>query len=102
MFFSPLVAAIPSIAVAPALLIVGALMVQSIRNVNWKDFTESLPAFVILLVTPLTFSVATGLSLGLIVFSVVKVAAGKGREVNGLLWVLTLVFVLRYAYLSVR
>jgi len=102
MFFSPLVAAIPGVAVAPALLIVGALMVQSVRNVDWTDFTESLPAFVILLATPLTFSVATGLSLGLIVFSVVKLAAGKRHEVSGLLWVLTAVFVLRYAYLAIR
>ena len=102
MFFSPLVAAIPGIAVAPVLLIVGALMAQSIRGVNWTDFTESLPAFVILVATPLTFSVATGLSLGLIVFSVLKLAAGKGREVSSLLWILTAVFVLRYVYMAIR
>ena len=102
MFFSPLVAAIPSVAVAPALLLVGALMVRSIRAVNWSDFTEATPALVILLATPLTFSVATGLSLGLIVFSLVKLAGGKRREVSLLVWVLTFVFALRYVYLAIR
>ena len=102
MFFSPLVAAIPSVAVAPALLLVGALMVRSIRAVNWSDFTEATPALVILLATPLTFSVATGLSLGLIVFSLVKLAGGKRREVSLLIWVLTFVFALRYVYLAIR
>lgn len=77
-------------------------MARSIRDVNWGDSTESLPAFVILLATPLTFSVATGLSLGLIVFTIVQVAAGKGREVGWLLWILTFVFVLRYAYLAIQ
>jgi AGZA family xanthine/uracil permease-like MFS transporter len=102
MFFSPLVAVIPSVAVAPALLLVGALMVRSIRAVNWSDFTEATPALVILLATPLTFSVATGLSLGLIVFSLVKLAGGKRREVSLLIWVLTFVFALRYVYLAIR
>lgn len=99
-FFSPLAAAIPGFATAPALILVGALMTQSIALVNWSDFTDALPAFVTLLATPLTFSIATGLSLGLISFTVVKVAAGKYREVSPLLWILTLLFILRYVYLA--
>jgi len=99
-FFSPLAAAIPGFATAPALILVGALMTQSIAQVNWSDFTDALPAFVTLLATPLTFSIATGLSLGLISFTVVKVAAGKYREVSPLLWILTLLFILRYVYLA--
>jgi adenine/guanine/hypoxanthine permease len=99
-FFSPLAAAIPGFATAPALILVGALMTQSIAKIHWADFTEAFPAFVTLLATPLTFSIATGLSLGLISYTIVKVSAGRYREVSPLLWVLTALFVLRYAYLA--
>jgi AGZA family xanthine/uracil permease-like MFS transporter len=100
-FFSPVAAAIPGFATAPALILVGTLMTQSIAHVNWSDFTDAFPAFVTLLATPLTFSIATGLSLGLISYTVVKVAAGKYREVSPLLWILTTLFILRYVYLAV-
>lgn len=99
-FFAPLAAAIPGYATAPALIIVGALMTESIGRVDWPDFTEAIPAFVTLLATPLTFSIATGLSLGLISYTLVKVAAGKFREISPVIWILTLLFVLRYAYLA--
>jgi adenine/guanine/hypoxanthine permease len=99
-FFAPLATAIPGYATAPALILVGALMTQSIARVEWKDFTEALPAFVTILATPLTFSIATGLSLGLICYTVVKIAAGKFREVSVLLWILTALFLLRYVYLA--
>jgi AGZA family xanthine/uracil permease-like MFS transporter len=100
-FFSPIAAAIPEYATAPALILVGALMTQSIAQVEWSEFSEALPAFVTMLATPLTFSIATGLSLGLISYTVVKVAMGKFREVSLLLWILTTLFVLRYIYLAV-
>ena len=99
-FCAPLAAAIPAYATAPALIVVGALMTESIARVQWTEFTEAIPAFVTLLATPLTFSIATGLSLGLISFTVVKVAAGKFREVSILIWILTALFILRYIYLA--
>jgi AGZA family xanthine/uracil permease-like MFS transporter len=99
-FFSPVVAVIPAFATAPALILVGALMTQSIAKVKWEEYTDAFPAFVTMVATPLTFSIATGLSLGLISFTVVKVAAGKSREVSLLLWILTVLFILRYIYLA--
>src|SRR6201984_3377192 len=66
MFWAPLVAAIPSYATAPALILVGALMCGSVARVKWDDFTDAVPAFLTLIATPLTFSIATGLSLGLL------------------------------------
>ena len=99
-FCSPLATAIPGYATAPALILVGTLMAQSIARVEWNEFSEAVPAFVTVLATPLTFSIATGLSLGLISFTVVKVAAGKLREVTPLIWILTALFVLRYVYLA--
>ena len=99
-FCSPLATAIPAFATAPALVLVGALMTQSIARVDWHEFSEALPAFITALATPLTFSIATGLSLGLICYTVVKVAAGKFREISVLVWVLTGLFILRYIYLA--
>jgi adenine/guanine/hypoxanthine permease len=101
-FCSPLATAIPAFATAPALILVGALMTQSIARIEWHEFSEALPAFITTLATPLTFSIATGLSLGLICYTVVKVAAGKLREVSALIWVLTGLFILRYIYLAVE
>jgi len=100
MFFSPLAAAVPGCATASALIVVGALMTQSIARVIWSDFTEAAPAFITMLAMPLTFSIATGLSLGLICYTLVKLAAGQRKEVSPFVWILTVLFVARYAYLG--
>jgi AGZA family xanthine/uracil permease-like MFS transporter len=100
MFCAPLVTAIPSYATAPALILVGALMCGSVAKVNWDDFSDALPAFLTLVATPLTFSIATGLSLGLISYTLLKVGVGKYREISPLIWVLTVLFMLRYIFLS--
>jgi len=100
MFCAPLATAIPGFATAPALILVGVLMSQSLAQVKWLEFSEALPAFITMLATPLTFSIATGMSLGLISYTVVKVASGKIAEVNTLIWILTGLFILRYIYLA--
>jgi AGZA family xanthine/uracil permease-like MFS transporter len=99
-FCAPLAAAIPGYATAPALILVGALMTESLGRVEWSEFTEAVPAFVTLLATPLTFSIATGLSLGLISYTLVKIASGKFREISAVIWILTALFILRYVYLA--
>ena len=76
-------------------------MCVAVVNVKWDDFSEAFPAFLTMVATPLTFSVATGLSLGLISFTLIKVGAGRHREISPLIWILTALFVLRYAYLAV-
>jgi AGZA family xanthine/uracil permease-like MFS transporter len=100
MFCAPLVAAIPSYATAPALILVGALMCGSVAKVKWDDFSEAVPAFLTLVATPLTFSIATGLSLGLLSFTFLKLFTGKYREISPLIWVLSVLFLLRYAFLG--
>lgn len=99
-FFAPLAGAIPEFATAPALILVGSLMAQSISRVKWGDFSEALPSFITMVGMPLSFSIATGLSFGVISYTIVKVAAGKFREVSVLVWVLTILFILRYVYLA--
>jgi AGZA family xanthine/uracil permease-like MFS transporter len=100
MFCAPVVSAIPSYATAPALILVGALMCGAMGRIRWEQFSESIPAFLTLVATPLTFSIATGLSLGVISFTLLKLGTGKRREVSPLIWILTLLFLLRYAFLG--
>jgi adenine/guanine/hypoxanthine permease len=100
MFCAPLVAAIPTYATAPALILVGALMCGAVARVRWNDFTEAFPAFLTLVATPLTFSIATGLSLGLLSFTFLKLGSGRYREITPLIWILSALFVLRYAFLG--
>jgi len=100
MFCAPLVAAIPAYATAPALILVGALMCSAVARVNWRDFSEAFPGFLTLVATPLTFSIATGLSLGLLSFTFVKLGTGRRREISPLIWVLSVLFLLRYAFLG--
>jgi AGZA family xanthine/uracil permease-like MFS transporter len=100
MFCAPLVAAIPSYATAPALVFVGALMCGSVARVNWEDFSEALPAFLTLVATPLTFSIATGLSMGLLSYTFMKIGTGRHREISPLIWILSALFLLRYAFLG--
>ncbi len=100
MFCAPLVAAVPSYATAPALILVGALMCTSLPKIKWDDFTDAFPAFMTMVATPLTFSIATGLSLGLLSFTFLKVGTGRVREISPLIWILTVLFVLRYAFLG--
>jgi AGZA family xanthine/uracil permease-like MFS transporter len=99
-FCAPLVAAIPTYATAPALILVGAPMCGAIARVRWNDFTEAFPAFLTLVATPLTFSIATGLSLGLLSFTFLKLGSGRYREITPLIWILSALFVLRYAFLG--
>ena len=84
---------------APALIVVGSLMVKNIIEIDWGDPSEALPAFLTIIVMPLTFSIADGLAIGFIAYPLVKLLAGRGQEVHGLVYLLALLFILRYAFL---
>lgn len=99
-FFSPIAGAIPPIATAPALIIVGALMISAVKAIDCDDITEAIPAFLTILAMPLTFSIANGLALGFIFYPLMKALTGRWREASPLTYVLAGLFVLRYVYLS--
>ncbi|MBN2208846.1 MAG: NCS2 family permease [Candidatus Coatesbacteria bacterium] len=100
MFFTPLAEAFATGAVtAPALVIVGCLMMQSVKKIKWDDFTEAIPAFLTIILMPLTFSIAHGLALGFISYPLVKLAAGRSKEVHWLVYVLAAIFVMRYIFI---
>lgn len=84
---------------APALILVGALMVRAVREIDWTDLTEGAPAFFTMLLMPLTFNISHGLAAGIVVYTLVKVAARRAGEVHWLLYALTVAFALRYALL---
>ena len=100
LFVAPLVGPIPDGATAPALIVVGSLMMTVVREIDWQDAEIAIPAFLTMLAIPLTFSIANGLAFGFSAYTVLKVARGKFREVNWLVYLLTALFVARFAYLS--
>lgn len=84
---------------APALIVVGSMMTRNIVKVDFSDYTESIPAFLVMLGMPLTFSIADGLAFGFISYPILKIVSGRAKEASWLTYVLGLVFILRYALL---
>ncbi len=100
LFFAPLVQAIPAAATAPALILVGALMVGSLVDIDWADPTVAIPAFLTLITIPLTFSIANGLAFGITSYAVLRLLTGKIGKGDWLLLVLAALFVVRFVYLA--
>jgi AGZA family xanthine/uracil permease-like MFS transporter len=82
---------------SPALIVVGSLMIRAVREVDWMDFTEALPAFLTMALMPLTFSITDGMAVGFITYALLKLVTGRGREVNWLIYLFAVLFVIRYA-----
>ncbi|MFT8245333.1 NCS2 family permease [Roseomonas sp. BN140053] len=97
LFLAPLATSVPGYATGAALLFVACLMAKSLRDVNWDDTTDYLPAIVTALAMPFTFSIATGIGLGFVTYAVVKAIAGRGREVSGAVWLIAGLSVLKFA-----
>lgn len=98
--FAPIFLAIPAFATAPALIVVGFLMVSSILRVKFDDFTEAFPAYVAMIAMPFTYSISEGISMGIISYSVINLITGayKQKEVSSLIYILAIIFVLKYIY----
>ena len=92
LFLSPLIAVIPAAATAPALVIVGVFMMQSVAELDLKDFSKAVPAVITMLAMPLTFSIAEGIAIGFVVHVFFMLGIGRGKEVKPLSWVLGLLF----------
>jgi AGZA family xanthine/uracil permease-like MFS transporter len=87
---------------APALVIVGSMMIRSITKIDWQDYTEAIPAFLIIIMMPLTFSIASGIAIGFISYAALKFFTGRGREASWLIYLLAILFVLRFVYLQAK
>jgi len=99
-FVAPIVGAIPDFATAPALILVGALMVAGAARIDWEEPRVAIPSFLTLITIPLTYSIATGLSFGMISFAVLEIATGRARRQHWMLYVLALLFLARFVYLK--
>ena len=100
LFIAPLVGAIPSAATAPALVIVGSFMASAMGEIDWSDFTVAIPAFLTMMMIPLTFSIANGLAFGFTAFTLLKVLRGEFRKMSAVVYILTLLFLLRFFYMG--
>ena len=98
LFLSPFFLAIPAAATGPALIIVGVMMCSSITKIVWDDFSEAIPAFITMLMMPLSYSISEGIMLGIIMYVLLNVCTGKKgmKKISPTIWVLSVVFVLRY------
>ena len=99
LFFSPVFLAIPSFATAPALIVVGFFMMQSVAKINWSDMLEAIPAFICIFAMPFMYSISEGISFGVISFVVLNAVAGKAKKITPLMWVLAVLFILKYIFL---
>ena len=98
--FAPLVQAIPSAATAPALILVGALMIGALTEVDWEDPSTAVPAFLTVITIPLTYSIANGLAFGITSYALLLLVRGKARPKDWLLFLLSALFILRFIYLA--
>ena len=97
-FLSPIASIVPPYATAPALIVVGSFMISVIKNIKWDDITEAIPAFLTIIIMPLTFSIANGIAIGFITYPIIKGLGGKIKEVSILSWMLAILFIIRYIY----
>ncbi|WP_042698850.1 NCS2 family permease [Thermococcus sp. PK] len=100
LFIAPIAQAIPAFATAPALVIVGYYMLSAIRGVDFDDATEAIPAFLVLITIPYTYSIADGIGMGFISYTIIKLFSGRGKEIHPLMYVLALIFMGYFAYLG--
>jgi AGZA family xanthine/uracil permease-like MFS transporter len=99
LFFSPIFLSIPSAATAPALIIVGVMMMPSIKRIHWEDYCKSIPAFITIIMMPVAYSISDGILIGVISYVVTHAIAGRFKEISIPMWVLSVLFVLRYIFI---
>ncbi|MDO4949552.1 MAG: NCS2 family permease, partial [Bacteroidales bacterium] len=99
LFFSPLFLAIPGAATGAVLVIVGVMMMAPIKNIDWNDYSEAIPAFVTAVMMPLSYSIAHGILLGMITYVVLNACTGKAKKISVTMWVLGVLFILRYIFI---
>ena len=98
-FFAPIFTAIPGFATAPALIFVGFLMVSAVIEIDFKDLTEAVPAYLCLIAMPLMYSISEGIAIGVISYVIINFVCGKKEKITPLMYVLSVLFVCKYIFL---
>ncbi|KRL73855.1 NCS2 family permease [Ligilactobacillus saerimneri] len=101
MIFSPLLTVVTSQVTAPALIVVGVLMVSALRDIQWDKFEVALPAFLVVIGMPLTYNISYGIAFGFLTYPIMMVAAGRRKDVNPIMWILFLLFILLLYVLNI-
>ena len=99
LFFSPLFLSIPAAATAPALIIVGLLMLEPITKIPWNKLTEAIPAFICIVMMPFTYSISNGILLGMIAYVLINVVSGNYKQITPTMYILALLFILKFIYI---
>ena len=99
LFLSPLFPSIPGAATAPALIVVGVMMMKPIAKIDWTDFSESIPAFLTVIMMPVAYSISDGILIGVIAYVVMNACAGKIKKISITMWILAVLFILRYIFI---
>jgi AGZA family xanthine/uracil permease-like MFS transporter len=102
LFIAPLIGAVPSAATAPALVVVGGLMISAVAEIPWDDACTAFPAFLTLITIPLTFSIANGLACGIISYVIIHLASGRGRQVPWAAYLLAVLLMIRFVYIGAK
>jgi len=102
LFFTPLITALAGVSAitAPALIIVGALMIRAVVNIKWENMAEAIPAFLAMITMPLTYSISNGIAIGFVSYPIIKLLSGKGKDVHWIMYTLGILFILRFAFLA--
>lgn len=100
LLFSPLFLAIPGAATGPVLVIVGVMMCSPVRDIDWEDYSEAIPAFITMIMMPLAYSISEGIMFGMISYVLINACAGKFKKISITLWVLAALFILRYVLIQ--
>ncbi len=100
LFFSPILMAVTPEVTAPALIIVGALMVKTLGDVRWNEFEIAVPAFLTMIAMPLTYSIATGIAIGFVFYPITMMMAGRRKEIHPIMYVLFILFIAYFAFLT--
>ncbi len=98
LIFSPVFLAVPAFATAPALIVVGYFMMGSVAKIDFSDISDAIPAFLTIIIMPLTYSIAEGIVAGILSYTLLKVGTGKAKEVHPILYVLCVLFILKYMF----
>lgn len=102
MFISPLVTMVPYEAATPALVIVGFLMLSQIVEIDWKDYSIAIPAFLTIVVMPFTYSISAGIGIGFLAYVILRIAQGAGRKIHPLMWLIAALFVVYFCLTPIR
>ena len=99
LFFSPLFLSIPSAATAPALVLVGLMMMEPVTKIKFDDFAESIPAFICIIVMPLTYSISNGILIGMITYVLMNMICGNFKKITPVMYILAVIFILNYIFI---